>query len=714
VAPTQERDRGPDLEPGALDVEEDLAVSQTVKEGALAPSLRKPSKQLLGGWRGLFLTQEATEKPEEIGSAKLPALEFLLVRQFDGQLRMMNEEMEESAHGVGGRRTRGAGGPSSVRRRWDGVQPKTSVEILPEEIANDRLAHAREQSTGRGGVTGTGFDRVERSVGTFEMNEKVSAHGPRGLDPSGEGLRPFSREKSVGILALGQFEVRRSPFGFVEREKPFEAAARRAAARLVSVEAEDDVRFEAKELLGLSLGERRAETGHDRFEPALGECEDVHVAFDDEKRLPPTPGEAGFVLPVEESAFVKERSFGRIQILGLLVGVKSASPKAHGPSARVPDREKEAVAEDFNPLAAAATEEAGFFEEGQALASALAERVEGTLGGGVAESETGDGLGTDAAPSEVRLRRRTVGERTTIKRRGFLKKIIEETVLRGGAAFSSRRRGRPGDFGQATNSFRELEPLERHQEAERGSVCPATEAMVKPFLRTDCKGGRPFVVERTAPEILVPAAAEFDAGPDQGDEVAAGEEIVDVVLGNRRGHGVPPPRKRSAAEAGLDTHADLAHVGAPGQLSAQDVHDFTHPRDAARAEGGDRLFDEAVDFRFFERGGEIAPDERGLRLLATGEVLASCPTELRDGFFVLFEELVENRDHLGVLERAPLVDFALLDGSGNVTESADFVFPAGFESGHGVGGEALLERHQKISSCGSCGRFPAPASSSAA
>ena len=81
-------------------------------------------------------------------------------------------------------------------------------------------------------------------------------------------------------------------------------------------------------------------------------------------------------------------------------------------------------------------------------------------------------------------------------------------------------------------------------------------------------------------------------------------------------------------------------------------------------------------------------------VLLRDQVVAAAALELRDGFLAHLDHLLDDREHLRVVERDALVDFALLDGSGDHADRAEALAVLGAHRGLHVFGDAVLERHE--------------------
>jgi len=76
----------------------------------------------------------------------------------------------------------------------------------------------------------------------------------------------------------------------------------------------------------------------------LGECHDVHIAFDDEGIAPLAHRLPALVEAIELAALVEDRCLGRVQVFGLAL-VQHAAAEADDFALHIADREHDAVAE---------------------------------------------------------------------------------------------------------------------------------------------------------------------------------------------------------------------------------------------------------------------------------------------------------------------------------------------------------------------------------
>ena len=116
------------------------------------------------------------------------------------------------------------------------------------------------------------------------------------------------------------------------------------AARVVAVEAEDELARHAEEAIQVLGRRRRAERRDGVRNARLRETHDVHVAFDDQQPLDLPERLSRLVESVELAPLVEERRLRRVEVLRFAL-VEDAAAEGNRPAARVADREHHAVAE---------------------------------------------------------------------------------------------------------------------------------------------------------------------------------------------------------------------------------------------------------------------------------------------------------------------------------------------------------------------------------
>src|SRR3982074_990370 len=158
------------------------------------------------------------------------------------------------------------------------------------------------------------------------------------------------------------------------------------------------------------------------------------------------------------------------------------------------------------------------------------------------------------------------------------------------------------------------------------------------------------------------------------------------------------PKRRAAprgksAQSLLDPRAERTHVGAALGLGSHYRHDLAHVLDRGRAGRGDRLPDQRIDLRLAQRRGQVALQHGDLGGFLGHQVGASAAGKLGDGLAALFDHFLENREHLAVVERDALIDFALLDRRQRQSDGCEPLFLAGPHRALHVLGDAFPERH---------------------
>ncbi|MNM99697.1 hypothetical protein D3C81_1122640 [compost metagenome] len=94
----------------------------------------------------------------------------------------------------------------------------------------------------------------------------------------------------------------------------------------------------------------RAQGRHGIAQALLGQGDDVHVAFNHDDFIEIAVELARFVKPVELLAFMENRGFRGVQVLGFVVA-KHPATEGDDPAATVTDREHDPVTEAIVTLA---------------------------------------------------------------------------------------------------------------------------------------------------------------------------------------------------------------------------------------------------------------------------------------------------------------------------------------------------------------------------
>ena len=122
--------------------------------------------------------------------------------------------------------------------------------------------------------------------------------------------------------------------------------------------------------------------------------------------------------------------------------------------------------------------------------------------------------------------------------RGPLHRDVELVVrirrAGGGTAFARHLESRAR--GEFLDRLDEAEVVVFHDEAEHRAVRAAAEAVIELLVDADPERRRLLVVERAARLVFAPGLLQLHAAADHLEDVGAGDEFVDEVLGDA-GHG---------------------------------------------------------------------------------------------------------------------------------------------------------------------------------
>src|SRR5687767_1107706 len=154
------------------------------------------------------------------------------------------------------------------------------------------------------------------------------------------------------------------------------------------------------------------------------------------------------------------------------------------------------------------------------------------------------------------------------------------------------------------------------------------------------------------------------------------------------------------ADPGLTSYADSRHVRAPSRLLLHHAHHLAHVLDRGGTGRGDGVADQRIELAVRQLCRQIRLQQLDLPALLVCKVLPAALLELRNGFLALLDHFLEDDEHLSVVERDPLIDFALLDRSLHQADGRE-AFLLGCPHGRlHVLRDALLERHEpRLSRC---------------
>src|SRR5690606_7649118 len=96
----------------------------------------------------------------------------------------------------------------------------------------------------------------------------------------------------------------------------------------------------------------------------------------------------------------------------------------------------------------------------------------------------------------------------------------------------------------------EAHALVLHEEADRGAVRAAAEAVIELLRRAHGEGRRLLVVERTAGLVVLAGPFERNARVDDFHDIRAQQHLVDELLRDPAAHGAYSKRSRRTARGG--------------------------------------------------------------------------------------------------------------------------------------------------------------------
>ncbi|KGX49631.1 hypothetical protein Y025_5578 [Burkholderia pseudomallei TSV32] len=383
-------------------------------------------------------------------------------------------------------------------------------------------------------------------------------------------IRPEFPHIAVRIVLRGQEQETDRPVVRGVRQARLQRAPRGAPAGRVAVETEDDRVRLPQQLLHVNRRARGAERRHRVRKAELRERDDVHVPLDDERVLVLANREPRLEQAVQLAALVEQRRLRRIQVFGL-AAVQHPAAEADDLPLHVADREHDPLAEPV--VAARDAVRVGLLADDhearvdERIVAVVVERRLEVLPAvrRVAEPEAQRDLARQAAPLQVldRVRRAAqllavivTGGLHHVGQRGrdrFRRRGRRMAVARAAASAHRRRLVRhrePDRLRELLHRLGKREPRVLHQEADRGAMRAATEAVIELLRRADRKRRALLVVKRAQPHEVGAALLELHVPADHVDDVDAVQQILQERMRNHRWIDRKTCRPTRAAAAG--------------------------------------------------------------------------------------------------------------------------------------------------------------------
>ena len=235
-----------------------------------------------------------------------------------------------------------------------------------------------------------------------------------------------------------------------------------------------------------------------------------------------------FVQAEQIAALVEQHGFRRIEVLGRVIA-EGASAEADDATARVADREHDAVAEAVVRAALIFLDQQPGFDGMPRIGQLAGQRIPGFRR--VSDAEGLGGFAGDAALLQIFDRLRCLAKLRAVHAVGKGQRI--QRPLQHGPGWSRAADARHLDAsltGQLLHGFRKAQPFVLHEEADRGAAAPRAEVEEHLLRRRDEERGRFLVGERRQGLELAAGAFEFQPRADHLDDIDAGDQVLDEAV----------------------------------------------------------------------------------------------------------------------------------------------------------------------------------------
>ncbi|MPM55420.1 hypothetical protein SDC9_102217 [bioreactor metagenome] len=341
---------------------------------------------------------------------------------------------------------------------------------------------------------------------------------------------------------LGRQEDEADPLVVGQRfQRVFQRPPGGFAAGGVAVESKDDAVDLAQQLLHVGWRRCRAQRRHRVTDAVLGQGDDVHVAFGDDRRVGGAHGLARLRQAEQFAAFFEKRGFRRVQVFRFAL-VDDAAAEGDDVALGVDDGDHQAVAEAVVTAAGVIVDDQAGQLQGVAVVIGEDRLQVLPAVRGVADAEAGGGLAGQAAALAVVDGARRLAQLFLVPGGGAAHDLDQiagvAAAVRGVAAVVGD--GHAGARRQFAHGVDETHALVFHDETDGGAVGAAAEAVVELLARADRERRRLFVVEGAAGGVIGARLLQRYVAVDQVDDVDPGQQILDEVF---RDHGLRISRR---------------------------------------------------------------------------------------------------------------------------------------------------------------------------
>ena len=241
---------------------------------------------------------------------------------------------------------------SALRQLADGFAGKAGdfTQALAHQGPQVGARNLVDQRCCQRGHMGLAFERAW--VGFFgQLLEKVICQRLGVLVNAGlEGVGAFGAHQGVRVFAFGQEQEAGATPVLQAGQRGFKCAPGCIAARLVAVKAEQHAGHHAKQTLHVFFAGGGTQGRDSIAQALLGQGDDVHIAFHHDDFVEAAIELARLEQPVQFLAFVKDRGFRGVQVLGLVVAQHPAT-KGDDAATAVADRKHDPVTKTVVTLA---------------------------------------------------------------------------------------------------------------------------------------------------------------------------------------------------------------------------------------------------------------------------------------------------------------------------------------------------------------------------
>ena len=428
-----------------------------------------------------------------------------------------------------------------VRLQIAGVQPGTLREPVQHQLTKQSLGQPVNIGLHQFGQPRPAIHSGQVQL-RFQLTKQQIIQTDRlTFNPLGKTLGALSTHNAVRVFTLGQKEKAGLATVLHIPQRGFQGTPCGPTTSVVAIKTEHHFRYHFKQSLHMVRGSGRAQRGNGIVNTVLGQRDHIHVTLNHQNSAQFAIGLTRLVQTIKLFAFVEDGRFGRVQVLWLFI-TQDTTTKSNVTPATVANGEDDSFTETVVYFVALfiVHEHAGGDQlllfcrrGGQLIFQVVPPR------GGKADGKVLAGLRVQPATLEVvdgTLRLRVLFQLAAVEIHRAGHQVIQFTVV--GTALTALfvRHIKTKLSGQRFHRLGKVQMVMVHDKTQSAATGATTKAVVELLIRADSKRRGLLFMKGAASGVIATCLFQFDPLVDHINDINAGEQVINKILGDPSGH----------------------------------------------------------------------------------------------------------------------------------------------------------------------------------